>query len=310
MSLNVRGLKNSTKRKAIFLFCKDQKSQCVFLQETHSVMIDEKFWKLQWGDYAFFAHGTSHSAGVMILFNRFPGSIIDGKWDTEGHWLMVVVEINDKHYILICIYGYNNKAANINLYAKLSQLINEWKTTYCSDKVILGGDHNIAPDSWLDRIPHRYSQPVYDDTILNLCTTTCITDYWRTLNPTSVQFTWYNSAGNGQCSRLDYWLISSELCNDISNCDISPSPLTDHCMISLNLVTSKQHQNSPNIWKFNNNLLQNVGFCDQVKSLILEVEKLDMSDTNKWEWFKFEAKRIAINTGKQLSHIKKQKQKD
>ena len=53
MSLNVRGLKNSTKRKAIFLFCKDQKSQCVFLQKTHSVMIDEKFWKLQWGDYVF-----------------------------------------------------------------------------------------------------------------------------------------------------------------------------------------------------------------------------------------------------------------
>lgn len=49
MSLNVRGLKNITKRKAIFLFCKDQKSQCVFLQETHSVMTDEKFWKIQWG---------------------------------------------------------------------------------------------------------------------------------------------------------------------------------------------------------------------------------------------------------------------
>lgn len=87
ISLNVRGLKNSIKRKAIFLFCKDQKSQCVFLQETHSVRTDEKFWKIQWGDYAFFAHGTSYSAGVMILFNRFPGSIIDHKEDTEGHWL-------------------------------------------------------------------------------------------------------------------------------------------------------------------------------------------------------------------------------
>lgn len=146
MPLKVRGLKNSTKRKDFFLFCKDQKSQCVFPQETHSVMTDEKFWKLQWGDYAFFAHGTSHSAGVMILFNRFPGSITDHKWNTEGHWLMVAVEINDKRYILICIYGYNNKAVNVNLYAKLSQLINELKTEYSLDKVILGGDHNIAPD--------------------------------------------------------------------------------------------------------------------------------------------------------------------
>ena len=100
---------------------------------------------------------------------------------------MVVVEINDKHYILVCIYGYNNKAVNVNFYANLSRLINEWKTTYSSDKVILGGDYNIAPDSWLDRKPHRYSQPVYTDTIQELCTTTNTIDYWRSSNPTSVQ---------------------------------------------------------------------------------------------------------------------------
>lgn len=76
-------------------------------------------------------------------------------------------------------------------------------------------------------------------------------------------------------------------------------------MISLKLEISEQHKNSLNIWKFNNDLLQNVGFWDQVKS-----EKLDMSDTSKWEWFTFEAKRIAISAGKEMSHIRKQKQKD
>lgn len=274
-------------------------------------MDNEKFWKNQWGDYAFFAHGTSHSAGVMILFNRFPGNIMDHKKDTEGHWLMVVVETNDKRYILICVYGFNNQAINVKLYEKLSQLIIEWKTTYDSDKVILGGDHNIAPDSWLDRIPHRNSQPVYSDTILSLFTTTYIIDYWRALNPTSVQFTWYNSAGNGQCSRLDYWLISCELCSDVSDCKISASPLTDHCMISLNLLTSKQQLHSPNIWKLNNDFLKNAEFCEQVKSLIPEVEKLDMSDISKWEWFKFKTRQIAVDTGKKkISCIRKRKQKD
>ena len=68
--------------------------------------------------------------------------------------------------------------------------------------------------------------------------------------------------------------------------------------------------NSPNIWKFNNDFLQNVEFCDQVKSLILEVEKLEMSDISKWEWFKFKTKQIAVDTGKKLSRIRKQKQKD
>lgn len=54
ISLNARGLKNNVKRKAIFLFCKEQKANCVFLQETHPAEADTKFWKVQWGDNIFF----------------------------------------------------------------------------------------------------------------------------------------------------------------------------------------------------------------------------------------------------------------
>ena len=35
-SLNVRGLKNNIKRKAIFLFCKEVKANLILLQVTHS----------------------------------------------------------------------------------------------------------------------------------------------------------------------------------------------------------------------------------------------------------------------------------
>lgn len=80
---------------------------------------------------------------------------------------------------MTCVYGYNNQEINANFYAILSQQINEWKITYNTDKVILGGNHNIAPDSWLDQIPHRNSQPIYNDTILSLRTKTHLIDYWK-----------------------------------------------------------------------------------------------------------------------------------
>ncbi len=63
----------------------------------------------------------------MVLFNRFEGSVIFHEGDTEGHWLMIAVEIHDKCYILLCIYGYNNKVANRELFEKLGKLVNEWK---------------------------------------------------------------------------------------------------------------------------------------------------------------------------------------
>lgn len=43
-------------------------------------------------------------AGVMLLFNRFEGSVIVHKGDTEGHWLMADIEINDTLYIIMYLW--------------------------------------------------------------------------------------------------------------------------------------------------------------------------------------------------------------
>ncbi len=145
LSLNVRGLKNNVKRKATFLYCKEQKVNFFFVQETHSECEDSRFWKLQWGDSAYFSHGTSHSAGVMILFYRFQGSIVDHKSDTNGHWLMVTVEIDGVKFILVCVYGYNSRALNKLFYADLCVKINQWKVTYSTDEVIIGGGFKFGP---------------------------------------------------------------------------------------------------------------------------------------------------------------------
>lgn len=100
--LNVRGLRNDTKHKAIFLFCKEQpKVNCCFLQETYSIESDVKFWKSQWGSGdIFFFHSTSQSAGVAILINQLDCKIIDHKSDTDtGLRYYGNMEINGCKYI-------------------------------------------------------------------------------------------------------------------------------------------------------------------------------------------------------------------
>lgn len=112
VSLNTRGLRDSVKRKSIFLFCKNENAQCFLLQETHSVDLDEKFWSNQWGDKIIFSHGSNRSAGVAILLNNFPGKILATVRDTCGHWLICVFVINDNFLILGNIYGYNSLNQN------------------------------------------------------------------------------------------------------------------------------------------------------------------------------------------------------
>lgn len=72
-------------------------------------------------------------------------------------------------------------------------------------------------------------------------------------------------------------------------------------MISLSLTLIMKPQATENVWKFNNNLLLNDEFCKQVKALYQRVITPDMSDMNKWEWFKFKLKHLAMETGKKLS---------
>lgn len=92
-SLNARGLKDNVKRKATFLFCKNQKAHMTFLQETHSCADNDSFWNNQWGDKILFSHGSNRSAGVAICFNNCPGNIVTFQADVEGHWLIAVLNI-------------------------------------------------------------------------------------------------------------------------------------------------------------------------------------------------------------------------
>ena len=68
-SLNVRGIRDQSKRRSVFSFLKDQKAYIYFLQKTFSEPNDEKVWKKEWDSEVLFSHGTKHSNGVCSLIN-------------------------------------------------------------------------------------------------------------------------------------------------------------------------------------------------------------------------------------------------
>ncbi len=66
ITLNARALRLNVNHKALFLFAKQQKSHFCFFQEVHSTHNDVSFWKAQWGNGIWFAHGSEHSAGDIL----------------------------------------------------------------------------------------------------------------------------------------------------------------------------------------------------------------------------------------------------
>ena len=67
LSLNARGIRSPEKRQALLIWPQKQKVDIIFQQETYSTKEVENNWKCQWKGPMFFAHGSNHSCGVLVL---------------------------------------------------------------------------------------------------------------------------------------------------------------------------------------------------------------------------------------------------
>ena len=68
LSLNVRGLNSSRKRRQVFRSLHQQQSDTIFLSESYSSTESIRGWETEEGYKIVSSHGSSHSRGVMILF--------------------------------------------------------------------------------------------------------------------------------------------------------------------------------------------------------------------------------------------------
>ena len=69
LSLNVRGLNKSVKRRTVFRWLHRQNCSFVFLQETYSSKECENIWQAEWGGEVFFSHGTNHINSWQVNAN-------------------------------------------------------------------------------------------------------------------------------------------------------------------------------------------------------------------------------------------------
>ena len=86
LSFNVRGLSNFKKRTAIFSWCRKQKANLIFLQETHSSKEREAQWKKEWGAEILFSHGSTNARGVAVLVKN---GILDQRSNLLNYFIIL-----------------------------------------------------------------------------------------------------------------------------------------------------------------------------------------------------------------------------
>lgn len=267
LSLNARGLRQICKRKALFLFAKKFRTDFCFFQESHSLSSDVNFWKSQWGNDAWFSHGSERSAGVATFKNVFSGTVLHSENDSLGHYTCLVVESDHCVFITVNVYGYNTKPENDQLLDSLESKINVWLSKYPNSFILIGGDFNVTLNNAIDRWPPGQNT-IHNLRLKSLMETLNVVDIWREKFPDDRSYTWSNRSGSRQ-SRIDFWLVSNNLPSEMISVNVLTTPLTDHraIYISIQFSASNKSPYRSSYWKLNSSLLQHNAVQKEIKNL-------------------------------------------
>lgn len=244
---------------------------------------------------------------------KFRGKIIKSYSHSLGRWIILIVEFNQQYFVLGNIYATNSVVKNKSLLQDFEEKIRNILDSFSDAKIILGGDYNSVWDNNLDCIPPRGNSLNNFNELHNLCLGLDLIDIWRVKNPNKQEFTWCSGDRSKQ-SRIDFWLISSVLQNQVGQVTIETSVLTDHKVIYLVIVLNGNIGNNIRTrthWKLNKAILENELFKKEVKNIILSCLN-NARRSNKfganWEYMKYLIRKQAIVRGKLIAQFKRTKE--
>ena len=313
LSLNVRGLNDKIKRHTIFRYLKRQKCDIAFLQETFSSESEEQKWLNDWGGQGIFVHGTKHSRGVATLFRKGLDYTIEfQKKDIGGRFLLLKVLVKDEIFYLLNLYAPNTENKQIQFYREVKRIM-ELESISRKDNIILGGDFNLILDPDKDKSGGNLNIKGNALQQLNSITDNFdLLDIWRIKNYHVKRFTWRQKTPKIQC-RLDYWFVSNNLCDNVTNVDIKPSVRSDHSAIYLALKYLPEVPKGPSHWKFNTSLLEDDNYVTSLKYKIadwIEIYKNIENLNTKWELLKYEVRKFSISYSKKKKQNRVQRENE
>ncbi len=86
-SLNINGGRDSVKRAIVYETIEQKKLDIVFLQETHSDLMNEVEWNLWWKGHKLLSHGTNLSRGVGIFSLQHKGGYYKYRGTSKGSFV-------------------------------------------------------------------------------------------------------------------------------------------------------------------------------------------------------------------------------
>ena len=172
------------------MWLNERKYDIIFLQETYCTVEVEDTWRTQWQGKLFSSHGTNHSCGVMVLVrSNLDFNLKSVEVDTQGRYVVMEAVVQGSNFLLVNIYAPNKVQEQCLFFDNLNNIIENFVVDN-EQKIVIGGDFNIALDSHLDCSGGNPFKKDSVKCIQDLCLDYDLVDIWRIRNPETKRFTW------------------------------------------------------------------------------------------------------------------------
>ena len=241
---------------------------------------NEVFWQREWGATLIHSNGANNARGVAILIrNSFDCVVEESVIDTNGRFIILKVLLSGEPTLLVNIYGPNRHNELVAFYHTVLQTIVN-KNFDDIENIIMGGDLNCPLNPIIGkRGGNLIPRQAVINTIEMLQSKLDLHDIWRVKNQTKPSYT--SSQSNPLIfSRLDYWLISNSLSDNVCQVDMISAIKTDHSAMVIKLQDVEDKVKGPE-----SNIL--------LPTWIQE-GKQDLSDPRSvWDWVKYKVKKYS-----------------
>ncbi len=250
-SVNCRGLNDYAKRKDVLNFLRAKNYHIYFLQDSHFLKEKEPFIRSEWGSDVLFNSNNGQSRGVAIMFsNNIDYKIHDSFRDDMGNLLILSITMCEKKISLVNVYGPN--ADDPEFFVKVMDRIKAFGNCHC----IIAGFFYLCLQQSLDTFNYQHiNNPNARKQVIEMIGDLDLVDVWRDHNPDVQSYTWRRPNPIRQ-ARLDFFLVSQNLCSLVCQSSINVGYRTDHLLIDI---------------KFNNSFLRDYKYVVSVKETISNV---------------------------------------
>ena len=190
------------------------------------------------GGDIYFSHGNNQSRGVAILVpNNLKARIKVNKLKIDDADRMIVMDcvIDGYHLVLINVYAPTKDHRAVQNY--FFNILKQTKEDNGNKTLLIGSDFNTYLDCEIDKKGGKTENvQEYTKNIHSIMDEYNLTDTWRTSYGCDLKYTWRENTKSGLVqSRLDFFLISTQLAYQVQKCHILPRLRSDHSLVKLTL---------------------------------------------------------------------------